>query len=493
MNTQQEEANDVSIAWALEDCADDVEVVQTWPGEGSNSSQKAPTLLSYQRNRVKWGYQVDDLTDAIRGVKLLLDENQKFRYAPAAESEEKIRKLGKTPVQVTAEYLKMLVTHAKDILCRRFGSALQTMDIHYTLTVPAIWSDKAKDATLQAARLANVPSSCLFLLSEPEAAAACAIRTIQPNSMAEGDCFIVCDAGGGTVDLITYRITQNEPLRLEEVTEGTGAVCGSVILDERFEDFLVRIIGKNRYNSLPAASKLIAMRHWQNYIKPSYQGRVHSDGFADIGYFAPLPGLPDLPEFHLTGGLLYMEHQQIEEIFEPIMAHIENLIDQQRLKAKEAGLSTKAVILVGGLGASEYLFKGLQREFQGIDIMQPTNAWSAVVSLDAEETRGAVYHGQDGNRVQNRKSRCHYGVATRTKYNPKLHGQDQKLTWCRFEEQWMVDGQMEWYIQKDRPIKISFYRTFGLNESLRMTDTLEFCVQEQAPKTHTSSKFLSQD
>lgn len=142
-------------------------------------------MLSYHdAGRFRWGYQVTDSTNVIRGVKLLLDETQLFRYQPAIASQAVIERLKKSPVEVCGEYLKMLVEHAREILNRRFRSALDSMELHYILTVPAVWSDKAKDATLQAACLANIPKSNLTLLSEPEAAAVYAIRTIQPNTMA---------------------------------------------------------------------------------------------------------------------------------------------------------------------------------------------------------------------------------------------------------------------------------------------------------------------
>lgn len=39
-----------------------------------------------------------------------------------------------------------------------------------------------------------------------------------------GDAFILCDAGGGTVDLISYEITKIEPLELRELVKGTGTL-----------------------------------------------------------------------------------------------------------------------------------------------------------------------------------------------------------------------------------------------------------------------------
>ena len=37
-----------------------------------------------------------------------------------------------------------------------------------------------------------------------------------------GDAFVLCDAGGGTVDLISYEITKLDPLELRELVPGTG-------------------------------------------------------------------------------------------------------------------------------------------------------------------------------------------------------------------------------------------------------------------------------
>lgn len=57
------------------------------------------------------------------------------------------------------------------------------------------------------------------------------------------DNYVVCDAGGGTVDLITYRVADNSPLRLEESVRGTGDVCGSVLLNQGFAEYLAGKLG----------------------------------------------------------------------------------------------------------------------------------------------------------------------------------------------------------------------------------------------------------
>lgn len=120
----------------------------------------------------------------IKGFKLLLDQSKEIRYLPAIESEAIIQGMDKKPVEIVGMYLKKLVSHTRAILRRRgIESLLDTMNVQYILTVPAVWSDKAKDLTMQAAYLAGIPESNITLLSEPEAAAVDAIRTIQPNSI----------------------------------------------------------------------------------------------------------------------------------------------------------------------------------------------------------------------------------------------------------------------------------------------------------------------
>ncbi|KAI2741395.1 hypothetical protein DTO013E5_4559 [Penicillium roqueforti] len=480
------------VAWGLEDCPDDIELIQTWPGGGNITSQKVPTLCSYDDSRMQWGYQTNRSIHPgkeqrlIQGVKLLLDESQKFRYAPAADSHEIIKDMKKTPTEVAGDYLGKLVGHAHDVLTRRFGTALQTMDLEYILTVPAVWSDKAKDLTMQAAQQAGISAANLRLLSEPEAAAVCAIRTIQPNTIAEDDCLIVCDAGGGTVDIITYRVKQSDPLTFEEATKGTGAVCGSVMLDERFDALIKSIIEKQLHKPLPQSTARAARKYWQDYIKPGYTGPLDDDEMCDVGYWVPVPGVSGISNIELSEGHLYLDRDQVKGIFDPIIKQIENLVAEQRTSVKVAGLSTKAIILVGGLGASGYLFKRLQAAFNDIQIMQPPNAWSAVV-------RGAVIRGQEGNQVETRIARCSYGISMKIKFNPEIHRADENLMWCPYEEVSQVHKRMRWYILKgnpvaeSEPIRMGFYRVVGLGQPLVFQDSLQFCQGNKAPETMDSS------
>jgi molecular chaperone DnaK (HSP70) len=65
------------------------------------------------------------------------------------------------------------------------------------------------------------------------------LHALDSHGLKVGDTFVVCDAGGGTVDLISYTITKPSPkLEIKEAAAGTGALCGSTFLNRRFGEFI---------------------------------------------------------------------------------------------------------------------------------------------------------------------------------------------------------------------------------------------------------------
>ena len=86
----------------------------------------------------------------------------------------------------------------------------------------------------------------LQIISEPEAAAIYALHAMDPHSIQVGDTFVLCDAGGGTVDLISYTVSALKPiLQVEEAAMGSGRICGSTFLNRIFQKFLVDKLGLN--------------------------------------------------------------------------------------------------------------------------------------------------------------------------------------------------------------------------------------------------------
>jgi molecular chaperone DnaK (HSP70) len=170
------------------------------------------------------------------------------------ELESIVEGSNKAPVEIAADFLRQLKEHLVANLDQKYGKELwRTLPITLVITVPAVWSDAAKDRTFQAFQKAGFNSRDIPLLrkqiltTEPEAAAIHTIKTMrgtaQDKQLAVGDGFLVCDMGGGTVDLISYKVASLQPTTIAEATVGSGAQCGGTFIDREFLRWLEHRLG----------------------------------------------------------------------------------------------------------------------------------------------------------------------------------------------------------------------------------------------------------
>src|SRR5436190_8216032 len=188
--------------------AQKVDVIDTWPLNPSlQYTEKTPTILAYHTDPPIWGGSVrPSHTLQVARFKLGLEPSVTLHYGyPNSNCFGRHPNLpDKEPVDFTTEYLTCVQNYLQNVcLPRQFGDDfLQNQRMTYIVTVPAIWTDKAKDLTRRAASQAvGVPftDNSLILISEPEAAALYCSSMCQKVDLKAGDRFLVCDAGGGTV------------------------------------------------------------------------------------------------------------------------------------------------------------------------------------------------------------------------------------------------------------------------------------------------------
>lgn len=225
---------------------------------------------------------------------------------PAHKSANVLAKLKITVVQVVADFLTSIREVTIESIERTYGAEwVQKSVIEYVLTVPAIWSDAAKDLMVQAAMQAGfgVHRKNFHLVSEPEAAAAYSLSVIPPNSLKIGDTFVICDAGGGTVDLISYKITGVNPLKIVESVSGSGDLCGSVYLDQRFEEYIRAVLGDNAIDDMKLKSKTEMMRTWEAKVKFIYGHADSEDDYFEV----TVPGVPDCEDTGVEDGFYTMD------------------------------------------------------------------------------------------------------------------------------------------------------------------------------------------
>ena len=118
----------------------------------------------------------------------------------------------------------------------------------------------------------------MHIISEPEAAAIYTLDAMDTHDMGVGDSFVLCDAGGGTVDLITYTVAALEPvLELSEASPGTGSICGSSLLNRRFQKWLENKIGTDPGWDMVVLD--IATEDFENDVKKRFGGTWDEEFF----------------------------------------------------------------------------------------------------------------------------------------------------------------------------------------------------------------------
>lgn len=403
---------------------------------------------------------------------------------PALKTAEILGKFHIPPVAVVEDFLSAVRKKAVDSIKRTYQKDwVEDSRISYVLTVPAIWSDSAKNFMIQAAERAGFGAhrEGFDLISEPEAAAAYTVKAIQPNNLQRGDTFVIVDAGGGTVDLISYKISGLNPLRLDESVSGTGDLCGSVFLDERFERYIRRLLGNNVIDNMNPRAKAEMMRTWEERVKFRF-------GLSTV-LEVTLPGVPDDPEKRIEYSLHTMREEDVKKIFDPVVDRIEDLVTKQVRSIQSNGQNVAAILLVGGFGSSEYLHSRLKKARYGtgrtIQVLQPVDARTAIA-------RGALLRGLDGSIVRERRSRRFYGCESTTHYEPGK-GLEDHMYWCEKNDDWRVEDKLTWYVKKNEvvghtvSVSFSFHRTLEVSEnpderpSLLFSDDLVACDIDDAP------------
>ena len=92
---------------------------------------------------------------------------------------------------LVTDYISALGDHLMYILREKLSEGIvKSTPLEFVVTVPAIWSDLAKDKTKQACQKAaglSATKSPIHLISEPEAAAIYALHGLDPHGLKVGE------------------------------------------------------------------------------------------------------------------------------------------------------------------------------------------------------------------------------------------------------------------------------------------------------------------
>ncbi|KAL9549396.1 hypothetical protein MBANPS3_005218 [Mucor bainieri] len=298
-----------------------------------------------------------------------------------------------TPVDIIAKYLENLNSRIKEHLSKQSGVKAKSLKIKYVITVPAMWTSTGRDTMINAAIKAGLVKSnednSIQLITEPMAAALSCEKylkdILKPESYfhTPGLVFTVLDAGGGTVDVVTFDQTfiKTEDGKYErsikQIGEGTGDTCGAAYLETRFRQAIVdfytetmgiRVKGEGFFD------------HHVEYFKKEIKDNFMPSSRHDAVYKIKLPPLPVIPPD--TRPALYKESVYLlglkprcrlienNTVFEISVAEVKrcifNPIVERAVKVLKTHLEKtsnnrpSAVLMVGGFSQSKYLQQIIQ-------------------------------------------------------------------------------------------------------------------------------------
>ncbi|KAF3913237.1 hypothetical protein AA313_de0208395 [Arthrobotrys entomopaga] len=491
---------------------DSIISINSWPGLGNANEVKAPSQIAYGSGEdfphgFRWGYDIPQDRNLVRHVwvKLLLnspstannganmDADPTFANKPALKPPSGYMQLppGKQAIDVVADYLSGVYAHALERLSQQYGREyVDVTPIDFVLTVPAIWSDKARNLTKEAAKRAGFASrkdDKINLVTEPEAAAIYTIKstfdaTRNANPLQIGDSFVMVDAGGGTVDLISYEVIQTEPeLKIAEKVVGSGGNCGSTFIDSQVQELLRKRITLAKLGPIPLSKRGPGSKFMREFetVKRAYGS---GNGNPKPKYLTL--NVPDNEIARIEDGDFELKDEEIKETFRPVIEEILTLVNGQITKIQEQGGRVKHIFLVGGFGESDYLYRTLQDYSWGnagqINVIRPASAWSAVA-------RGAVLWGLQGDLlVDKRRCRRHYGTELLKHFDPMMHSEVDAMI-STFSGLKMAKNQISWIINRgdntdsNKRFRLSCVTSFNRGEKLIHTTQLVACDSDEAP------------
>ncbi|KAK1756307.1 hypothetical protein QBC47DRAFT_444660 [Echria macrotheca] len=524
------------VSWVLTEgrdpTLDNINLVDTWPtANATTKALKVPSMITYCPNSgSQWGYGIGDGAYVLRWTKLQLETPTRhealkrlkhtleetrllaFNVREDLEGAKIPFHLACTTEQIVTEYLTHVARVVEDDIKRhRDARNLEEFPIDLMITHPAKWQLRARNITFRAVneafrsvfpRMRDLPGH-VRMGTEPEASAqyimSLAVRTrlgslrrarIFMSTNALGECFIIVDAGGGTVDLVSYQVDQSSPnFSVTRITEPAGGPFGSTRVDQHLLKRFLRerlseqdynfLVNEDRQNRRHGSGPHAMFTSSQHKLIEKFQTIKHKFSGAPQQDFLVLPSNLGQDENPLRGpiGNVRITETDLETMFEDSVSGVLTLLLQQLTQIRQLkGLMPKCVFLSGGFSASPYLRKRIETlcTLRRISVLR---AWENAddVNIDpttdetgwADVARGAALMGLGiGCPAPPICIECpvYIGVLVAVDFKNYEH-RDAQLYTDKFDRKLRARNHIKWMAAKGDLIT----REEGINNSLTIT------------------------
>ncbi|KAF2473741.1 uncharacterized protein BDR25DRAFT_341026 [Lindgomyces ingoldianus] len=482
------------LAWAQKRGAHDVisvdnlNVFKKWP---ARSESKVPSAISYSwspNGCAQWGFDIDndakifkwtklELTtrDSVKELKVLLDLmngleliQRMGKESEEVGSEEVPDHLTKSPENVLTDYLMKLSREWYEHMHSGGINTLANVPLDLVITHPVNWSYEALNKTYRAV-MAAFPKRMygglrhVYMTTEPEA---CSTYTVQEllnnrtNKLIPGDCFVLCDAGGGTVDVASYVVESLQPLKLTRVGNLKGRECGATCVDREFLEWcsknLKRIPRKDIIESDSTSGGHFIVKPTGRWLLDEFERNKHAFSgveSADIELPEDINDASGAPEDDDSdSGMISISTQELLSMFHSSVMGTVELIKKQVIEVRKLTYGggpchVSTIFLAGGLSLNPYLVnkvKAFARGNGNILVSKPKDGWSAVV-------QGAVLTGAGvGTQIPPKVSQVprYYGICVNQVYEDFKHGDRADVVIDKYHGKRMARDPMSWLVNQ---------------------------------------------
>ncbi|XP_021376572.1 heat shock 70 kDa protein 12B-like isoform X2 [Mizuhopecten yessoensis] len=392
-------------------------------------SLKCPTCILFDKDQkfVNFGYEAEDKYANLaldnmhheyyffKQFKMSLHKNKDLNRDTLIEDESGKSMKAKT---VFASGIRFLKNHAEELINTR-GMSFEEWEIRWVVTVPAIWSDAAKQFMREAAQKAEIMNDQLLIALEPEAASVCCRHLPDAKGsdiFMPGSKYMVLDLGGGTADINVHQVVEDGSLR--ELHKASGGAWGGTRVDASFIRLLCAIVGDDvmeAFRREHPADYIDLLREFEvkkRNVKETMESSVNfrlplaltelfetkkkmtfREALADSTYSDDVTPIADK---------IRIKPNLIQGMFRDPLVHLEDHIRCILAKPEVRGTST--LLLVGGFSESPIVQETMKRKFPRVKIVVPAECGLAVL-------KGAVIFGHEPKNISARVAKFTYGIA----------------------------------------------------------------------------------
>ncbi|OWF48934.1 heat shock 70 kDa protein 12A-like [Mizuhopecten yessoensis] len=452
---------------------------RTWKAE-QGQTEKTPTVALFDpdMNFKYFGYEAEEGYANLKpDEKKLWYLFQKFKMklyeAEDLSLEATLRAFNRNDVKpaviVIAEILKYLKADVLAQVKRRDSKSMVATDmIRWVLTVPAIWSDKAKIFMRSAAEQAGIDKEDLLLALEPEAAAlycrhikvdmtASVVGRTENKPLKSETKFMVADLGGGTADITVYRKTEGGALR--ELHPPTGGHWGGTTVDEAFQKMLVAIFGGETIDIAKEEypGEMLSLQHnfecAKRYFNPSENGEVSFRIPAVLGEILERLTGQSIQEYmkgigpsgdgvSFIADKMSISKVRFESLFstslDNMIQHLNGLMENINI------MPLDAVVLVGGFSEAKIIRSRFEDFFSETRFISPNDPSMAVL-------KGAALFGHEPLAITSRVCKYTYGIAVTVPFKVEKHDEKRRV---KIGDDFFCDDVFDIHLRKGEPVAV---------------------------------------